>query len=215
MRNSENTRWRCLGRCSNTWRRLPVDAGTLSLLTTNCRNIILYDCVCLYPSPPEEYRAFNKSSHFISFFGHFGWVSLWLEPSSCLLLWLVLQVSFEQPLFFYYLVSMRRLFLRAWCYPFSMHVQIISTIFTWWQCLSFPFRSFILPPHLLPSVASKSLIFSSGFYAWMCTPCSHHFCPSHRDSLQGYFCPPFLYIIYFLPFILPLPVDAGTCITVT
>ena len=99
MRNSENTRWRCLGRCSNTWRRLPVDAGTLSLLTTNCRNIILYDCVCLYPSPPEEYRALNKSSHFISFFGHFGWVSPWLEPRSCLLLWLVLQVSFEQPLF--------------------------------------------------------------------------------------------------------------------
>ena len=66
--------------------------------------------------------------------------------------------------FFYHQVSMRWLFLHAWCCLFSMHFLTISTIFTWWQCLSFPFRSFALPPHLLPSVASKSLIFSSGLF---------------------------------------------------
>ena len=39
----------------------------------------------------------------------------------------------------------------------------------------FPFRPFVLPPHLFPFVASISLILSSGFYAWMCPPCFRSF----------------------------------------
>ena len=100
-------------------------------------NVWSLEFFLLFQSLLEENRASNKSSPFISFFGHSGCVSPWLKPK-------VLSFPFDgspQGIFwiaslsFYHRVSMRWLFLRAWSYPFLIHAPTISTFFAWLQCL--------------------------------------------------------------------------------
>ena len=109
----------------------------------------LLACI-IFPSFLEDNRAFNKSCPIILFW-HFGCVSTWLKPE-------ILCFPFNCSFPGVFWSTSYCPFLRTWFYSFWLHVQTISTFFAWWQCLSFPFRLFVLP-----SVVIMSLKFSSDF----------------------------------------------------
>ena len=98
-------------------------------------NVWSLEFFLLFQSLLEENLASNKSSPFISFFGHSGCVSPLLKPK-------VLSFPFDgSPQGIFWIASFffpsgvhEMAILRAWCYPFLIHAPTISTFCAWLQC---------------------------------------------------------------------------------
>ena len=121
-------------------------------------NVCSLEFFLLFQSLLEENRASNKSSPFISFFGHSGCVSPWLKPK-------VLSFPFDSSAQGFFLDCLS-FFLPSGVHEMAIFaclvLSILNTCTNHFHLLSliamsfFPFRPFVLPPHLFPFVASIS-----------------------------------------------------------